>query len=304
MKTINYKYIVENIRKELKNYILKHNIKSLILGVSGGIDSAIVAALAKAVCDEMNIPLIGRSLSIETNKPDEVKRAREIGQYFCTDFKEEDLTPAYIALRDMLNTLEIADKNETTIQFKIRMGNIKARTRMIYLYNLAQKTSGMVLGTENKTEENVGFFTLGGDEMSDFEPIKGFWKTEVYDMAEYLSKNELDVNSAKALMECVNCVATDGLGITSSDLDQLIPDWKERHTNTRDGYREVDMILIEFMNFLELLSEDFKMKLYNNEMPEYFKLRFDKFKHPIITRHIRTSFKRNHPYIIKRENVI
>ena len=55
MKTLNSKLVVENSRKELKNYIISHNLKSLVIGVSGGIDSALITVLAKTVCDEMNI---------------------------------------------------------------------------------------------------------------------------------------------------------------------------------------------------------------------------------------------------------
>ena len=69
-----YSKVVSEIRKSLKNYLLQSNLKSLVLGVSGGMDSALVAVLAKPVCDELNIPLIGRSISIHSNKQDEIDR--------------------------------------------------------------------------------------------------------------------------------------------------------------------------------------------------------------------------------------
>jgi len=82
---MDYEKAVNNIRKELKTYIQENNLKSLILGVSGGIDSALCAVLAKPVCDELNIPLIGRSLPSSSNKSVENSRAALIGKYFCTN---------------------------------------------------------------------------------------------------------------------------------------------------------------------------------------------------------------------------
>ena len=67
--------IIKNIRANLKMYIEDHGIKSLVLGISGGIDSALCAALARPVCDELGIPLIGRSIPISTNTSDERDRA-------------------------------------------------------------------------------------------------------------------------------------------------------------------------------------------------------------------------------------
>lgn len=276
-KIKDYNYAINAIREYLKNYIIKCNLKSLVIGISGGIDSALVAALAKPVCDEIRIPLIGRSISIESNSESEKLRAKKIGEAFCTDFREIDLTEQY-------QLMKLVDDTENKLTeddfYKIRMGNIKARMRMIYLYNLAHKISGIVLGTENRTEKELSFFTIGGDEISDFEPIKSLWKTEVYNMTEYLAKNELYC-LADVLMSCVECDATDGLGISNTDLDQILPDWKDRHENTRNGYREVDEI------FTKYFAGDILME-----------------KSPVIQRYIKTAFKRNRPVVIKRNSLI
>jgi NAD+ synthetase len=154
------------------------------------------------------------------------------------------------------------------------MGNIKARMRMIYLYNLASKTGGLVLGTENLTEYLLGFFTLAGDDASDFELIKDLWKTEVYEMTDWLINNELFFNSnkQKALQSCIDATATDGLGITNSDLDQILPGFIG---SSRDGYKKVDDILINYLD--------------NNIFDE---------NNPVIIRKIKSEFKRNHPVTI------
>jgi len=296
MKNLNYSETIKNIRQTLKDYIQDSNLKSLVIGVSGGIDSALVCALAKPVVDELGIPLIGRSISIESNKEDEKERAKNIGKCFCSDFKEIDLTEQFLTLKTIDDNEGELDQD--TINYKIRMGNIKARMRMIYLYNLSHKTSGMVMGTENKCEHYCSFFSRWGDEASDFEPIKNLWKYEVYEIAEYLANNGTQ-EEKEALLSCVECDATDGLGITNTDLDQILPDWKDRHTSTKTGYKEVDEIFIKYFDLLENLktcNDDQKANIINSiSILE---------ESPVIIRYMKTHYKRNGTFVVGKENII
>ncbi len=273
-----YSKVVNEIRKSLKSYLIETNLKSLVLGVSGGMDSALVAVLAKPVCDELGVKLIGRSLTIYTNKVDEMNRALEIGKAFCTDFKYFDLGAAYDANKSM-DELDESIVPQSDHKFhKIKFGNIKARTRMVYLYNLAYKTKGLVLSTDNYTEFLLGFWTLHGD-VGDYGMIQELWKTEVYDMGQWLVDNELKfLNEKEALQSCIDATATDGLGITNSDLDQLLPGWTG---SSRDGYRVVDEILSKYME--------------TNE---------GELGGPVISRKIRTEFKRKNPLNLKRSDIV
>lgn len=280
MKNLDYGKTLINIRENLEKYLVDNKLKSMVLGVSGGIDSALVCAIAYPIAKKLNIELIGRSITIETNKPDEIERAKNIGENFCTNFKEVNLTEEYLKLKKSINDIDIIISiPETDREQKIRLGNVKARMRMIHIYDLAQKNKGFVLSTDNYTELMVGFWTLHGD-IGDYGMIQELWKTEVYNMTEWIANNEdLTENASKALTSMLDAVATDGLGITSSDLDQLIPDWKERHTTTREGYFEVDTILENYFNTGE-----------NSD-------------HTIIQRHKRTQYKRNNPLNLKRGDI-
>lgn len=264
-----YKKAVENIRRELKSYIDDHGLKSLIIGVSGGIDSALTMALAKPVCDDMGVNLIARSITIVTNKSEEVERARNMGRFFATDFEDVDLSNAFDVLSNLL--MEKEDHENTENQsFKIRLGNIKARTRMMYLYDLAAKHHGLVLSTDNYTELLLGFWTLHGD-VGDYGMIQNLWKTEVYGMATHIADNLEDEEAANALRACINAVPTDGLGITNSDLDQI----------KAKSYEEVDTILMTLLDKSKELGE------YAN--------------HPVVVRKLASEFKRNNPYNIPRD---
>ena len=266
---MDYEKTIQNIRKELRAYLVQNNLKALVIGESGGIDSAICTVLAEKVCTELNIDLIGRSITIETNKPEEIARAQAIGSLFCSDFKAVDLTALYYQLR---GGLEIDFTADDASVLMLRKGNIKARTRMIYLYDLAQKHRGMVLSTDNYTEYLLGFWTLHGD-VGDYGMIQNLWKTEVYALSQYIIDNELDTNERKkALLDCINATPTDGLGITNSDLDQL----------GAPTYAEVDKILQYY------LTEPDKADL----------------NHPIMQRHFKSAFKRNNPLNLSREVVV
>jgi hypothetical protein len=97
----------------------------------------------------------------------------------------------------------------------------------------------------------------------------------------------------------VNCDATDGLGITSTDLDQILPDWKDRHKTTRSGYSEVDDIFITYFDLIEKMKKTFEPFEKNNiiKLIDIVKIS------PVIKRYFRTNYKRNHPYIIKKEDL-
>jgi NAD+ synthetase len=297
--SINYKNAIGNIHGELKTYLQNHEIKSLILGVSGGMDSCLVAALAKPVCDDLEIPLIGRSLPITTNTPDEIERAQITGKAFCTNFERANLGEIYNHLSilnpepqpqykfDEGKELMYCTNEDEFKAWRIRSGNIKARLRMIYLYHLASQNNGMVLSTDNYTEYLLGFWTLHGD-VGDYGMIQELWKSEVYDMAEWIKDNECNWIEEKSALELtINALATDGLGVTSKgDLGQILPDWEG---SSRDGYREVDRIL------------------QNWEKPPSFERTAAEIlyeKSPIIQRHLRSGFKRNNPINIKRPIIL
>ena len=266
----NYKVAIDNIQNELKEYLIKSKLKSLILGVSGGIDSALTAALARPVCDELGVSLFCRSITISTNKADEILRAKHVGEEFGHDFKEVDLSETFNKIiPGIVEDFNITNKDD--FGYKIRQGNVKARMRMMYLYELAAKHRGMVLSTDNYTELLLGFWTLHGD-VGDYGMVQNIWKTEVYAMSEYLVKNIEDTKKARALDACIDAVPTDGLGITNSDLDQI----------GASSYQEVDEILIEYL------------KNPNNE---------DVLNHKVVQRKLASEFKRSNPFNIPREKI-
>jgi NAD+ synthetase len=272
----NYKLMLSNIKEQLSAYLLENKqLKSLVIGLSGGIDSALTCIIAKeTIKDIPDIILVGRSLPIETNKKEEIIRGEDIGRLFCDDFKTCDLTEAHKNFyKQIIPKKRIENLSDTKLfDEKIRKGNIKARIRMIYLFDLAHFKKGMVLSTDNFTELMLGFWTLHGD-VGNFGLLQYLWKTEVYGLAKYLEARYRKNNEpakADALRKSIDAIPTDGLGITTSDFDQInVPD-----------YETADKILLRYLNG-DKIDKD----------------------HPVIKRYKSTKFKRLDPLNIKREDI-
>lgn len=263
-RNLDYQKIIVNIRETIKMYINSYKIKGLIMGVSGGADSGINSALLKPICDELGIPLIGRYIHIESNKQDEKDRAEAIGNQYCTEFKSIDLTDLY---HSMLPTFEEGEEVDTTnFDERLRRGNIKCRLRMIYLYNLAKKYNALVVDNDNLTEHLLGFWTIGGD-IGDITPLASLFKTEVYKLGIELLK---ETDDKKALQDVIDAIPTDGLGITSSDVEQL----------GVKNYDEADDILYH------IIQGTFKEACEEHGNTHCLK---------VLQRNVNSEFKRNHP---------
>ena len=242
-KITDYGKVFSTLVECTKGYICSNNLKCMVLGISGGIDSTVVAAICHEVSRQTGIPLIGRSLPTKHNKEGEKSAALLVGKAFCDDFKEVSIKYPYDAYLDFLEGID-EDINP------IADGNIQARLRMIYLYNLASIHRGLVMDTDNLTENNLGYFTIHGD-VGDFNPIGGLWKTEVFELASYIRGYyhfeaqvhsnpkliEEASNKAIAIEESLKLKPTAGLGITDSDLDEI----------GADSYEQVDSILQEIL---------------------------------------------------------
>ena len=290
---IDYKKFVENSRKWLENYIISNQLQSLVIGISGGIDSTVSCAIASPVCEKLNILFIGRSLPCNTNKLGEINSAQLVGEAFCNDFKEVSIEDMYTKIAN-----DITDEEGTL--YNIQLGNIKARLRMIYLRNLASMHGGVVLDNDNFTEWNLGFWTVGGDSPMDINlGLHYLWKTEIYELAKYLL-TEYEILAIQtreiclaisALKESIALTPTDGNGVSKSDCEQF----------GLDNYEQVDDVL-KTMYFPEGGMDNIKYKNeYLRLIDSYNEQGVDK----VMVRHQNSAFKRMpSPIMPKLEDLI
>ena len=199
-----YSVLRERIVNWIKDYANNNGIQSLVVGVSGGIDSAVVSTL----CAETELPTF------------------PLGMPIHQDSDQESLSDSHLA------SLERRYKNVKTLKFNLTevfekfkkslgeyahddlaLANSRSRLRMTTLYQIAGKYNGIVVGTGNKVEDyGVGFYTKYGDGGVDIAPIADLYKTEVWELGKYLGVSK----------EIIEASPTDGLWDDKrTDEDQL-----------------------------------------------------------------------------------
>lgn len=171
---INEKEQVRRITKFIKGVFSQQKIKYAVVGISGGIDSSTsFALLTKSLPKENIIPVHLPFFDSDKDIPALLKSLR---------FPEDKLIN--FPIEDMVET--ICDELEISENNLVRRGNVMARVRMIVLFDLAKSVNGLVVGTENKSEHLLGYYTRHGDEASDIEPIRHLYKTQIYSIAKAL----------------------------------------------------------------------------------------------------------------------
>lgn len=302
MRELDYKKVFNVLVEETKKYLLDNNLKAMVLGISGGIDSTVTAAICHEVSKQTGIPLIGRSLPIK-NKDDEFNVSKLVGEAFCDDFKVVYLNKPYLSMlystlswEGLISRTEdhCFDEDLLPLTTPIASGNIQARLRMIYLYNLASIHNGLVMSTDNQTEYQLGFWTIHGD-VGDFDPLQDLWKTEVYGLANWLLTKYAvlnEVDKGIAMGKSIELTPTDGLGISNSDLDQI----------GAKSYKEVDAILQDFLAYNDLFPENSKKVNMENYFVENAMYNVEpEVIEKVLQRHIASEFKREKaPIYIKR----
>lgn len=153
------------IGRFIKETLKKEGFQNVVIGVSGGIDSTTSLYLLKKT-----IPL---------------KNIFPVHLYYFNPDLEFKENAYHLSIKSVVDKFAKA-LGVKPLKGNVRLGNIIARVRMIFLYDLAKKHNALVCGTENRSEYHLGYFTRFGDEASDIEPIQHLYKTHVYQLAMYL----------------------------------------------------------------------------------------------------------------------
>ena len=163
-----------------RDYTRKNGFEKVLLGLSGGIDSSVVAAVAVAALGRENV--IGITMPTQFNSPETIGDAEKLAKNLGIEF----LTiPIHSVLQEFNNSLKKVKGWESE---GIAYENLQARIRGTILMSLSNKTGALVLTTGNKSETAVGYSTLYGDTAGGFAVIKDVPKTKVYKLAEHINK--------------------------------------------------------------------------------------------------------------------
>jgi NAD+ synthase len=205
----NIDLISNNMVDWIKKVVTEAGAKGVVLGLSGGVDSAVVAAAAKRAFPDNTLGII---MPCHSNPQDE-EDAMLLVDKFKLDYKKVVLDRAFDDL------IELFGGN---MENRLAVANIKPRLRMITCYYHAQLHNYLVAGTGNKSELTVGYFTKHGDSGVDMLPLASLVKHEVWDLARYFEVPERIVDKAPSAGLWENQTDEKEMGITYKELDDYI----------------------------------------------------------------------------------
>ena len=206
------------IRKTIKDI----GCDGVVIGISGGIDSAVVTKLcADAIGADkvLNVFMPSRVTPAE-----DYKTTAELCAMFGTEYKVIDIQPAVDALAAVL-----LSGKETPLE----RGNISARCRMIVLYNLAKKRNSVVMGTSNQSELMMGYFTKFGDGACDVTPLANMYKTEVRQIAAMIGIPEAIIAKPPSAGLWEGQTDESEMGIKYADLDRILYSMEQDRTDAQ-----------------------------------------------------------------------
>ena len=208
MRNLNYKEVVNKLISFIKEKTEEIGVKGVIIGISGGVDSATVAYLAtKAIGKEK---VLGLVMPYYMNK--DVEDALLVCNSLGIDYK-------------VINIKSIVKEFERNLGFELNnvsKGNIMARIRMILLYAHTNSKNYLVLGTSNRSEFLTGYFTKWGDSASDYAPLINLYKTEVWNIARILGVPSEIINKKPSAGLWEGQTDEKDLGITYKLLDEIL----------------------------------------------------------------------------------
>ncbi len=245
-----YSQITDYLVAFLKDEVEKTGLKNVVVGLSGGLDSAVVAVLAHKALGE-------RLLCVKMPSQFSSQSSLDDADALCQKFGIRNET------RDISALLQAYDIEGLS---PLRIGNLSARFRMINLYDLSARENALVLGTSNKSELMLGYGTLFGDLASALNPIGDLYKTEVFELARYLKVPGSIVDKAPSADLWEGQSDENELGYTYATLDRVLRRYIEERATQK-----------------ELLQEGFEVELVNMVIKRIYHNQF-KRRMPLIAK--------------------
>ena len=202
------KEIVDNLVEWLRDSVKEANCKGIVYGLSGGVDSAVIAALSKLAFGDESLAIM---MPINSSFEDEIDAKLVIDKFKLNAIKV-DLSRTYSEF------VEVVEKGDNNMAY----ANVKPRLRMTTLYYYAQLKGYLVVGTSNKSEFTVGYFTKYGDSGSDLMPLVDFTKKEIFELARYLEIPDKIIQKPPSAGLFEDQTDEDEMGFTYNDLEKYI----------------------------------------------------------------------------------
>ncbi|ALM76524.1 NAD+ synthase [Thermococcus barophilus] len=208
MRQLDYDDVITKLVSFIREKVDEAKVEGVVVGVSGGVDSATTAFLAVKALGKDKV--LGLIMPYYENQ--DVEDAKLVCETLGIDYK-------------IINIKPIVDAFEKSLDFepdKITKGNVMVRTRMILLYAHANQYNLLVLGTSNKSELLTGYYTKWGDGASDYAPLINLYKTEVWELAKRLGVPEKIIKKKPTAGLWIGQTDEDELGISYRLLDEIL----------------------------------------------------------------------------------
>ncbi len=248
-----YSQITQYLEYFLDNEVRKTGIKKVLIGLSGGLDSAVVAVLAYHVFKDDLLCIKMPSHYSSQNSLDDAAA-------LCKDF---NLNSQTVSIEPMLKAYEDMNPDMNNL----RKGNFSSRIRMSILFDISARENALVLGTSNKSELMLGYGTLYGDLSSAINPIGDLYKSEIFELARYLgvTKSIIDKPPSADLWDGQS--DEDDLGYTYAELDEVMMLYVQERLTQKEiikkGYDE---------EMLEMIIQRIYRHHFKRKMPIIAKL--------------------------------
>jgi len=203
----------QKITRFIKDYINKTKAKGIVLGISGGVDSATTAALATKAIEPNKVLALFMPEKETYNKTDH-EHVKLLAKKLKFQLKTIDLTHALNALYKAIPDHDLKDK--------VSRGNLKARTRMLILYYYANHQNLIVAGSSDKSETMIGYYTKWGDVAADIAPIMDLYKTQVRQLALHLGMPPAIAQKPSTPALWPNQKAEEEIGLKYEHLDLIL----------------------------------------------------------------------------------
>ena len=253
---MNWKNIKEQLTEFLKKEVSNTGLEKVVVGISGGLDSAVVAVLYKEVFgDNMHGVLMPSKYSSRSSIDDAIE--------LCEKF---NISYESVNISSMVDGYFDNNKDEAS---SLRIGNLSARMRMSVLYDISARDNSLVVGTSNKSEILLGYGTIFGDIACAINPIGQMYKSDEFEFAKYLGVCESILNKKPSADLWEGQSDEDELGYSYATMDKVLKELVDKNISKdkliKDGVNE------ELINMLE---KRMKTNAFKGKLPTIANIKF------------------------------
>ena len=251
---------LENVHETLIEFVKvqmsKTGLKKAVFGLSGGLDSVVLAYILTEALGPDNV--LAAILPYHATSPESLRDAENVRDILGLQSVTIDITAM---VNECCGALLAATGAEPG---RVRLGNIMARQRMILLYDLSAAIGGLVIGTSNKTELLLGYGTLHGDLAFAFDPLGDLYKTQVRSYARYLGVPENIVAKPPSADFWAGQTDEEDLGFTYDDLDKLL------YLMVDEKLTKQELLKMGFdRNFIDTVKTRIRRNKFKTKMPVF-----------------------------------